>query len=157
MDDDIDMLDGVTLMSLVDDRRDSGGPTAWKDEHGMDDTLLDPQDESEEDLALDTLKKLAPPVHDQNNISIVTDTAELPDDTLFLIDRLRNRGYESIIPSSWSMGMRTLPNSLFTTVGRDAYIRSLSGRDTAAEKAVTTLFQMGQRGRAKACSPNPQT
>lgn len=75
---------------------------------------------------------------------------EWPASTLVVLDRIHNRGRESLIPSAWQWDFRFLPDILFqpSDVDVSAYIHTLrSDGNSYATKALTDLFHMAAKAR----------
>lgn len=69
------------------------------------------------------------------------------EDAVFLFQKLGMRGFEPILPMDWINDFETLPQVLFTANIDKAFIRPAQGSDYHAQRALSSLFDLGGRVR----------
>lgn len=69
------------------------------------------------------------------------------DDYITLVQKIKLRGREPIMPQSWRFSLRSMPDALFA-VDDDAFISSIRNEQFRAEKALEKLLELGGNVRA---------
>ncbi|KAI8942575.1 hypothetical protein NX059_000633 [Plenodomus lindquistii] len=69
------------------------------------------------------------------------------EDSVFLFQKLGMRGFEPILPIDWVSDFETLPVDLFTANIDKAFIKPAQGSDYHAQRALSTLLDLGGRAR----------
>ncbi|KAF2855689.1 hypothetical protein T440DRAFT_551053 [Plenodomus tracheiphilus IPT5] len=69
------------------------------------------------------------------------------EDAVFLFQKLRMRGFEPLLPIDWLYDFETVPEDLFTANIDKAFIKPAEGSDYHAQRALTSLFDLGGRVR----------
>ncbi|GAB7346803.1 hypothetical protein MBLNU459_g1901t1 [Dothideomycetes sp. NU459] len=166
-----DDLDGTTLIDpdtgdcSSDDVivvRERSADSEYDSDDELDDTLLEPE-ETEIETRTTPLDVIAEGVQKPSD-SVYISRAQLltngwPADSITLIQKLHQRGYEPLLPAHWQMDFKFLPNELFsnsTELSQAPFINSISGRDFHATKALDRLLQLGPKIRDKVtCRKRP--
>lgn len=93
--------------------------------------------------------RVSTPAESQYTTNSATSSTIWPADTHNLIQRIKKRGREPILPSHWQLDFSFLPDGLFMpqTSTTPAYISARSDRHFRATKAFADLIEMGARAR----------
>ncbi|KAJ9623080.1 hypothetical protein H2203_006012 [Taxawa tesnikishii (nom. ined.)] len=120
----------------------------------LDDTVVVPE---EEYIAAGYHKKRVTREEEEENQHITFQelaAAGWSIDAIPMLQKLHLRGFEPLMPEHWVMDFRFMPEGLFAPPERPelAFIKSMSGRDFHATKALTQLIGLGGRVRDKVIS-----
>lgn len=64
------------------------------------------------------------------------------DDYITLVQKIKLRGHEPLMPQSWRFSLRSMPDALFASTD-DAFISSIRNEQFRAEKALEKLLELG--------------
>lgn len=64
------------------------------------------------------------------------------DDYITLVQKIKLRGHEPLMPQSWRFSLRSMPDALFAPTD-DAFISSIRNEQFRAEKALEKLLELG--------------
>lgn len=64
------------------------------------------------------------------------------DDYITLVQKIKLRGHEPLMPQSWRFSLRSMPDALFAKTD-DAFIGSIRNEQFRAEKALEKLLELG--------------
>jgi hypothetical protein len=76
------------------------------------------------------------------------------DDYITLVQRIKLRGYEPLMPQRWRFGFRSMPDSLFAETN-DAFVSSARKEYFRAEKALEKLLDLGGQVRDSLIESTP--
>jgi hypothetical protein len=92
-----------------------------------------------------TRRKLATLPQDESAFGVGSQelrAAGWDDDYITLVQRIKLRGHEPLMPQRWQFGFRSMPDALFAKTN-DAFVSSVQREYFRAEKALEKLFDLG--------------
>lgn len=104
-------------------------------------------------------RRIAPLPEEQESFGV--SSAEMraagwDDDYITLVQKIKLRGHEPLMPQRWRFSLRSMPDALFSATD-DAFISSIRNEHFRAEKALEKLLDLGAQVRDSIAVPTSQT